>query len=438
MKQRLFTILILLAFVGYDTVNAQWMPAPGEAQSKPVYIVGGTMHIGNGQIIENGAIGFEKGKITMVTDKDIDKIPKDNAQVINAEGKHIYPGFISPNSLMGLVEISAVRPTRDFDEVGDYNPHLRSIIAYNTDSWVTPTIRSNGVLLAQIRPQGGRISGGSAIVQLDAWNYEDALVKEDGIILNFPSLVNRKGWWGEPGGLEANKQNQEQLAELKSFFLEAQAYCKQDNPSETDLRFEAMRSVFNKEKKVYISANHAQNIIEVVDFIKTFKIDGVLVGGRDAYLVADVLAESKIPVILNKTHRLPYRADEDIDLPYKLPLLLKEAGVEFCIQAERSSGEQRNLPFTAGKAVPYGLSKEDALQSITLSAAKIMGIDAQFGSLEAGKSATLFISTGDALDPISNHVEVAFIDGREVNLENKQKELYRKFMDKYRLEQKQH
>lgn len=453
--------LVLGAFGVSEQVMGQFVPAPGDAQTQPIYIVGGTIHVGNGEVIEDGVLAFENGKLSVVNTRSsnikrggikmIDGkvalgetkpvlIPDEGeAEIINAEGKHIYPGFISPNSLMGLLEISALRQTSDYQEVGKYKPHVRTIIAYNTDSWVTPTIRSNGILLAQIRPAGGAIPGTSSVVQLDAWNYEDAVFKEDdAVFVNYPNPVSRGGWWAEPGDIKKNEKYLNQLTELYSFFREAKAYCQLDSHDETNLKFEAMCGVFDKSKKVFVNANHAKTILGAIDLKKEFDIDVVVVGGRDSWLVTDELKENNVPVVLYKTHNLPYRADDDIDLPYKMPAILKEAGVEFCMQAQTSAGEQRNLPFTAGKAVAYGLTKEEALATITSSTAKILGIDDRVGTLEEGKDATLIISTGDALDPKTNHVEIAFIGGRRVNLENKQKELYRKFSDKYGLEKKQH
>jgi len=429
----LFAFLLI-----WNTAYTQGVPSPGDTQEKPVYITGATIHIGDGTVLEKGILAFDEGKISLVSDNVAIKMNPDKVEIIDATGKHVYPGFISPNSLNGLVEVEALRQTIDHREVGSYNPNVRSIIAYNTDSWVTPTIRSNGVLISQIRPTGGRISGTSSIIQMDAWNWEDAImVENDGIFVNYPSRVRRGGWWGEPGAIKQNENHTKQVNDLKDFFKEARSYC-EGNPKETNLKFEAMCEVFTRRKKVYMNANHSKDILGVVDFKKEFDLDLVLIGGRDAWLVTDMLKDNDVPVILSRTHTLPFRAEDDIDLPFKIPFLLKEAGVEFCMQAQTGSGEQRNLPYTAAKAVAYGLTKEEALMSITSSTAKILGIDHRVGTLEEGKEATLIISKGDALDITTSHIEYAFIQGRKVNLENKQKELYRKYMDKYDKEVKQH
>lgn len=184
----------------FSTISFAQIPTPALPQSQPIVLRGGTAHIGNGQVIENSIIRFENGKITFVGTSG-EFIPDDNTKIIDAAGKHIYPGLIAANTTIGLSEIEAVRATLDFNETGELNPNVRSIIAYNTDSKIIPTIRSNGVLLAQITPRGGRISGTSSIVELDAWNWEDAAYKTDiGIHLNWPSKFSQTGWWAEPGG----------------------------------------------------------------------------------------------------------------------------------------------------------------------------------------------------------------------------------------------
>lgn len=429
-------LLLLFCFCSVGVfAQSTSVPTPGKAQAKPIFITNATIHTATGEVIENGIIGFDKGKITAISSKMT--VPQD-AEVIDAQGKHVYPGFISPQSILGLVEVDAVRATRDNREVGKMNPHIRSIIAYNTDSHVTPTVRSNGVLMAQIIPQGGRIAGTSSVVQLDAWNYEDATIKEnDGIQVNWPSVITRSGWWAEPGGLKPNDKYETAITELETFFAEAEAYCMQKQTAE-NLIFEAMCGVFDKTKNVYVSANHIKEIESVIAFAKAQDIKVTVCGGRDAWLLAKELKEANISVILDPSHELPFRTDDDVDLPFKMPKILKDAGVNYAVTASNGYGDQRNLPFHASKAVAYGLTPEEALQSITKNTAEILGVADKVGTLEVGKDATLFMSTGDVFDIMTSHIEVAFIQGRKVDLDNKQKALYRKFQGKYDGEVKQH
>jgi imidazolonepropionase-like amidohydrolase len=393
-------------------------------------ITGATIHVGNGTVIENGAIGFDKGKITFAG-KASDANAGQYSRTIDAKGKHVYPGFINCNSALGLAELEAVRATRDVEEVGSINPDVRSIIAYNTDSKVIPTVRSNGVLMEQVVPVGGVLSGQSSVVQLDAWNWEDAAYKMDeGIHLNWPRMYVIH----DPEGDREEKQREQmtkQMESIEQLFKEAQSYAK-STPGEKNVRLEAMKGLFDGSKKLYIHADYVKQIEAAVLFAKKFGVKMVLVGGDDSWRVTELLKENNIPVVLGRLHTLPAREDDDVDLPYKLPYLLKQAGVQYALSID-GFWQTRNLAFMAGTSAEYGVDKEQALMSITLEPARILGIDQTCGTLEVGKDATLFISTGDALDMRTNNLETAFITGRDINLDNVQKQLYHKYQQKYGL-----
>ena len=280
-------------------------------------------------------------------------------------------------------------------------------------------------------PLGGQISGQSSVVQLDAWNWEDAAVKTDeGIWLSWPRYYTWTGWWAEPGEIKMNDNYNEQLQTIKYYFIEARAYATAKPSDEKNLKFEAMKGLFDQSKTLYIRVDFSKAMMEAVNFAKAEGIKVVLVGGNDAWMITDFLKKNDVPLIVSQTHRLPSREDEDIDMPFKLPKILSDAGITFSLMIQ-DMWQQRNLPFQAGHAVGYGLDYEKAVQAITLNPAKIMGIDKDYGSLEIGKSATLFISKGDVLDMRTSNVEQAFIDGREIDLNNKHKALYEKFKSKY-------
>lgn len=412
--------------------NAQ---TPAKKQTKSVLILNATAHIGNGQIIENSAIGFTDGKLTLVADSKLMKLSKDAYETtIDATGKHLYPGFIAPNSTLGLVEIDAVKSSDDEEEIGSFNPNVRSIIAYDANSKVIETVRPNGILLAQITPRGGRISGTSSIVQLDAWNWKDALIKEnDGIHLNFPDTFKKSGSWFEPGTIEVNKEYQKQIEEINAFFASSKAY-NSDAVKERNLVFEAMKGLFDGSQTLFIHSNKEKQIIDAVQFSKDNGIKKmVIVGGFEAYKSADLLQKNNIGVFLKRVHDMPENDDQDVDLPYKTAKLLTDKGI--VVGLENSGGKERmqtrNLPFLAGTCAAYGLDKEQALQLITLNTAKLLGIDTICGSLELGKDATLFISEGDALDMRTNKLTNAFIQGRMIDLETHQTQLYNKYKEKY-------
>lgn len=426
-------IILLTIFLQLFTYLFAQVPSPSPQQKGTVLLQNGIAHLGNGKVIENAVIGFENGKITLVADAKVVKIdPSVYDTIINIEGKHVYPGIIAPNSTLGLTEIDAVRATQDNDETGILNPHVRSIIAYNTESNITTTVRFNGVLMGQITPRGGLISGTSSIVQFDAWNWEDAIYKEDdGVHINWPNMYHH---WG---GKE-NKEYDNTKKELHDFFENATTYCKVNNHNEINIRFESVRGLFNGTKRIYIHADYIKEITEAITFVKKYELKNVtLVGAYDAWMVAELLKENNISVILKRVHSLPERQEEDVYLPYKMPKILFDAGILFCLEnaGDMEAMNTRNLPFYAGTATAYGLTKEQALQTITLNTAKILGIDKTCGSLEIGKDATLFVSTGDALDMKTNNVELAFIQGRKIDLGSRQKNLYEKYSKKYKQQQ---
>ncbi|EMR00640.1 hypothetical protein ADICEAN_04237 [Cesiribacter andamanensis AMV16] len=309
---------------------------------------------------------------------------------------------------------------------------MRALIAYNTDSEITPTVRTNGILMAQIAPRGGYISGSSSIVSLDAWNWEDAALKaDDGLWMNWPSIYRRSGWWAEPGQTERNKNYDGNKAEIEAFLATALAYSQESTPKTTNLKLEAMRGLFDGSKRLYITASYAKEIVESVRTAQKHGIKNiVVVGAEDAWYVKEFLKENRIPVLLANLHRLPGRVEEDVDMPYKLPSLLHKEGILVGLLYDDLKSN-RNLPFFAGTAAGFGLEREEALKLITSNTAKILGIEAEVGTLEQGKRATLFVSEGDALDMRTNLVSLAMIDGRKLNLTNKQIRLYEKFRDKY-------
>lgn len=429
---------ILLGFGGLLLSSAlafgQETMSPAKPQNAPVVITGATIHIGNGRVINNGYIAFDKGKITAVGEGSAPAMA--GAAVIDAAGKQVYPGFICPVTTLGLVEIEeGARGTVDDTETGDLNPHVRSLIAFNTDSKVIPTVRSNGVLLAQPTPEGGTISGQSSVMMLDGWNWEDAAYKKDiGIHLTWPVARAPRGrrGFGTAGQSQESPADraQKQLDAINSLFSQAQAYAAESKHGVNNVRFAAMAGLFNGTKKLFVNADGAKEIAQAVAFAKKFKLQEVIVGGKESYLVLDLLKQNNVPVILKETQALPDKDEDDVYLPYKLPHILQDAGVLYGLTGI-GFWRQRNLPFEAGQAVGYGLTKEQALSMITLNNAKILGIDNTTGTLEVGKDANLFVSTGDALDMLTLDVTNEYIKGRNIDLNNKHKMLYKKFSDKY-------
>jgi len=436
--------IILLNVLFLNLIFSQQTPAPN--QDKSVLIFGGTTHVGDGQVINNSVIGFTEGKIDLIASSDgtwtneilnmlSDSNNKKYDTIINASNHHIYPGIIALNSNLGLVEVDAVRASVDDDESGTYLPEIRSIIAYNAESKAVESMRPNGVLLAQIAPNGGVISGSSSVVQLDAWNWEDAVIKYDqGIHINWPSPYTFGRWWlGEDRGLKANNNYNKQVNDLKDFFDKSKANMNLNKSM--NLKSRAMKRIFEGESTVYLNADDEKEIVDGVLFFKKFNIKKiVIVGASEAKNQLDFIKENNIPVVVKQPYRFPQSVDSDPRETFMLAKKMIDKGILVSIDpsgAPQSRVSIRNLPFYAGSFSSYGIDKELALSMITLNPAKILGIENEFGTLEVGKSATLFISKGDALDIISNNVTHAFISGRNISLETHQTRLWRRYSNKY-------
>ncbi|MGB3132391.1 MAG: amidohydrolase [Saprospiraceae bacterium] len=427
MKKIYFSIF--LVYINFLVAISQTTPAP--KQQGEIVITGANIHVGNGQLISNGILAFTNGKISYVG-TDISKVSA-NARRVDAKDKEIYPGFIALGSSLGLNEIEQVKATIDESELGAMNANVRSIIAYNTDSRVQNTLRTNGVLMAEIAPKGAVISGQSSFVQLDAWNWEDASLYSDiAIHLTWPSPYRYSGWWAEPGSSSTNDKYEKDVARIKNFFDEAFAYSKNPPAMDKNLRYEAMLDIWSGKKKLIIHASLAKAIISAIGFAKNYGITPIIAEAEDAWRICDFIKENKVSILLGESHNLPLREDDDTDQIYKNAKLLYDAGILYAMKVN-GFWQQRNLPFQVGQTVAYGVPKEAAIASITANVAKIFDLNA-IGTLEVNKDATFFVSSGDAMDMIGNQVELAFIQGREIDLDNHQKALYRKYHEKYRIQ----
>lgn len=408
-------------------------------QTQPIAITGATVHTVSGATIEGGVVLFENGTISAVGDAAAVKLGE-GVRVIDGAGKHVYPGLIAAVSQLGITEIAAVRPSRDFDEAGSVTPEARAAVAVNPDSWLFPVTRSNGVLLAGVFPTGGSVSGTAAVIRLDGWTWESMSVEADaGLVVNWPFMRTITAWWMDTPEEEQLKAIRKNLHDLDAVFASARAYgaAKRADPgTPTDLRWEAMGDVFpvggaGPAKPVFISANGVDQITAAVSWSRTYGLRVVIVGGSEADLCADLLKQHDIPVIVMGTHNFPRRDDAAYDEAFTLPARLDAAGVRWCLASGEETPHERNLPYNAARASAFGLDRAKALRSITLSSAEILGIADRYGSVDAGKSATLILTDGDPLE-VTTRVHAAFIDGREIDLTNKQSELAAKYREKYR------
>jgi imidazolonepropionase-like amidohydrolase len=404
---------------------------PGPAQQRPVALTNATIHTAAGPALVKATIVFDRG---VIVDVGTNVTIPQGARVIDCAGKHVYPGFIAPNTTIGLTEIDAVRSTRDNAEVGPVNPNAKAATAYNPDSDIIPTVRMNGVLLVNSVPEGGLVSGQAALMLTDGWTREDLAIKNpSAMVLNWPTMDVSSAPWMTTSVDDQRKQADEAVRSIYSLFQDAKAYSDAAlagiDTNLRDIRYEAMRVVFERDVPLMISASSKRQIEAVIDFQEKFGLKVVLTNAADAHRVIPQLQKSGIPVIIPRVHSLPRRDEDPYDAPFALAGTLARAGIVFAF-TDGGSWQQRNLPFLAGTARAFGLSEEDAVKALTIWPAKMLGVDGQYGSLEKGKSATLFVSAGDALDTKTNILYAAFIDGREIELTSRHTKLARKYRER--------
>jgi imidazolonepropionase-like amidohydrolase len=408
---------------------------PAAAQAKPIAIKGATIHPVSGPEIPAGTIIFENGKITAV---GADAAVPAGAEVIDGTGKHVYPGLINANTVLGLVEIGAVRATVDVEEAGALNPNVRSITSVNPDSELIPVARAAGVLTALSVPEGGIISGQSAVLRLDGWTPEEMTVLSPAAMhLRWPNLTIDRRPRARKSVKDQQKEMEKAQKQIRDAFQVGRAYWQaRKNPGsdfKTDLRWEALMPVFDGKLPLFVHAGTLAQIQAVLGWAKEMQLKIVLVDGDDAWRVAGQLKESDVPVILGPATSLPPRRDDDYDSAWSNAAKLQAAGVRFCIASNGRGAEtnERNIGYEAGLAAGYGLPREEALKAVTLYPAQILGVADRLGSLENGKAATLIVTNGDPLD-FPTQVEIAFIDGRKIDLSNRQTRLRDKYREKYR------
>lgn len=428
-------ILIVIVTLISGNLLAQ-NPGVGKSSSSPVLFYNAHIFIGNGTEHLSGSILVENGLLKEVSPNDISsKYP--NATKVDVKGKHIYPGIISPANTLGLAEIESSRPTLDYSELGDYNPNVRALVAYNTDSEVIPTVRGNGVLITQATPTGGIISGRSSVFYLDGWNWEDAVLKaDDGVWLNWPRrIVFSFNFESMSRESKKNEAYQKSIDELKALFAQSEAQ-KAGGDKYDNLKLSALQGILTGDERLFIDFGTDKEAIEAINFCKEVGIKyPVLVGSVYSDLAIKTLKDNNVPIIVSPTHRLPSKVDSDVWEAYKLPAKLLKSGLTVGLHYNDSYWRTRNLPFVAGNTVAHGLTKAEALALITSSNAKILGIDKWVGTLEAGKHATFVVSEGDILDMRTAKVTDAYIRGAKVDLDDKQKRLANKYIEKYGLKE---
>jgi hypothetical protein len=427
---RKLSILILMLFC--SPVSAV-TPEPAPVQETAIVLIGATAHIGDGSVINNALLMFSKGKITHIgSAAEGPPGGPDGHHLIDVSGQHIYPGLIAVASRLGLIEVNSLRASSDQQERGALNPNVRALVAYNTDSELIPTLRHNGVLMAQVAPAGGLVSGQSSVVQLDAWNWEDAAyVHDDALYINWPRQQTTRTIPGTSmTEYTDNETYRESVAALTRLFESAQMYNDDETP-QPNIKLRSMSRLFTGEQRLFIRVEAPMDIVASIQFARKFGVQHVVItGGSGALPVTEFLLEEKVPVLLNSLYRLPSYPHFNVNSQYRLPFRLIKAGVTVGL-TDASNITGRNLPFIAGTAAAHGVDREMALRLVTLNNATILGIDDTVGSLAVGKDATLFVSSGDALDIRTNNLTAAFIQGRTIELSGMQQQLHERFKRKY-------
>jgi imidazolonepropionase-like amidohydrolase len=427
------TALFLLALLASSPASDNIPPPP---QTKPIVLKGATIHPVSGPDIPSGTIVFDKGKITALGPN----IPTpEGAEVIDASGKHIYPGLISANSVLGLTEIGAARATVDIEESGSINPNVRAATSINPDSELIPVARSNGILTANAVPEGGLLSGQSAVLRMDGWTPDDMTVRSPAAMhLRWPNLTINRNPRAQKSVKDQQKDMDKAQRLIRDSFQTARSYWqarKSGTPGfKSDLRWEALMPVFDGALPLFVHADTVAEIEAALAWARDAQLKIVLVGGHDAWRMATQLKERDTPVIIALSTALPSRRDDSYDSSFSDAARLHQAGVRFCIATNgRESGapHERNLPYEASMASAFGLPKEEALKAVTLYPAQLLGVGDQLGSLEVGKAATLIVTNGDPLD-FPTQIEAAYIDGRKIDLTNRQTRLRDKYKEKYR------
>ena len=434
---------LAVVFSAATLATAQDLTRRAAAQAGAIALVGGRVYPVSGPVIADGYVVFDNGLITdvgaMEADGSLPKAVVSTVRKLSVAGKHVYPGFIGSYTQMGLAEIASVRATRDFDETGGVTPEVVASVALNPDSNLLTVTRTNGVLLCGTFPTSGLVPGRASVIQLEGWTSEDLTIKRDaGLIVGWPFMRTVRAPWMDKGDEEQQRDIRINLERIRDIFRSAGAYVRAKGIDEqkqpTDLRFEAMRPYITgatPQGTVFIEATDYDQIMSAIAFAREFSLKIVIVGGRDAPMAAKLLKERQIPVIVGTTHGFPKRDDSPYDEAYTMPAKLHEAGIAFAIASGEETPHERNLPYAAAMAVAHGLPWDAGLRSITLSAAEILGVADQVGSLEKGKHATLIVTDGPATE-VTTNVTMAFIQGRQIDLRNKQSELADKYREKYK------
>jgi imidazolonepropionase-like amidohydrolase len=397
----------------------------------------------SGAVIENGTIIISDGKIAAV---GVNVTVPGGAERIDAAGLSVYPGMIDAGTNMGLAEVGQGAPaTVDVAETGDYNANAKAFLGVNPHSSHINVTRVNGITTVLSIPQGGVVSGQAAVINLNGSTQNDmAVVPTFGLMVNFPRITLGGGGFNPFAQTapidfgEAVKRRDQRIEDLKKLFRDAENYAKAQDayakdkslPAPApDLKMAALAPYVRGERPIIFTAERERDIRSATKFVAETRVKGIILGGQEAWKVADDLKKNNIAVIYTNIYNLPVRDDDAYDYLFEAPAKMAQTGVRFCISTGNDGSEVRDLPYHAGLAGAFGLSKDEALKSVTLYPAQILGVADRLGSIEQGKIANLVVADGDILEPRTN-VKYVFIGGRLIPLTSRHTELFESFKDR--------
>jgi len=429
--------LAVMAVVNWLFPNRVVSPQKA-AQATNVYVIRNAKIVTvTGAVIERGSVLIRDGKIAEVGAR---VAAPGNAKVIDATGLSVYPGMIDSGTQLGLTEIGSIQETHDTTELGDFNPHMRAIVAVQPNSELIPVARANGITTAITHPGGRLVSGQAALINLDGWTWQEMTVKAPAAMwMEYPRAPRGRGagFVQAEGAANVAQLRERQLAALRQKLEDAQAYAKAKEaraadkslpPRPMDFVLEALVPVVKGELPVLMVANTEREIKGAIEIADKYKLKLIISGAEDAWKVASTLKEKNIPVIIGPVTELPNNEDDDYDVNYSHAAKLNKAGVKFAFQTA-DAAYVRNLPFQAGTSAAFGLPKDEALKAVTIYPAQIFGVDNLLGSVEVGKMANLIVTDGDPLE-FKTIVKHMFINGKPVDLSSRHTRLYDKFKDR--------
>ncbi len=389
-----------------------------------------TVHTVTNGILQNKDVLIDNGEIEEIGTN----LNASDAQVIDCSDHHIYPGFIDGGTQLGLSEVGAVSLTNDYNEIGDFIPHMQALTAVNPNAVAIPVTRVNGVTTTIASPRGGLFPGTASLINLHGYTPQSMYAGFKGIVMNFPSAAKR-GRWDRRSEEDIKKAQEKAMKKLNEIWANVATYVKIDSAKNSSTEsytksyqpeYEALLPVFNGEQALLIEVNKDKDIKNAIDWVKEKNLKAIFTGVSEGWRIAKKIAEAGIPVITGPVLSIPGRSYVRYDMNYRNAGIMQQAGVTVALRTNDAENV-RNLPFNAGFAATYGMGREEALKAITINPAKIFGLEDQYGSIEVGKTANLFVSTGDPFE-MKTDIKFLFINGWNIPIENRHTLLYNEFL----------